>query len=118
MAYATRSEVLYEIREAVSDTDTVSPRWSNSDLYRYIQAGELAIVQIKPEAQYVERVKRVAVPLLTDASVNLSIEDIWADALVHYVASRVYTEDKDDTGNNQLAIIHKNEFNQRMGLVR
>jgi len=100
----TPDDFLADIRSVISDETSV--RWTDAVLRRYILDAELRIVRDHPESQYHTRMVNSVPVLLTSNTDSLTVGSSWRNALIHYVAFRVFSEDSEDAANAALAKTH------------
>ena len=109
----TPSDILTEIRDAISDTASV--RWTDALLRAFMFSAELEIVGRHPESQYIVRVANPAPALLTDNDQSFTLTDDCRQAMIHYVAYLALSGDSDDANNLNLAVVHKKQFLDSLG---
>jgi hypothetical protein len=100
----TPADLLTEIRSAISDETSV--RWTDAELRTYMLDAELRIVRDHPESQYYVRVANSVPLLLANNTDAFTISPSWRNAVIHYVAFRVFSEDSEDAANAGLAKTH------------
>ena len=100
----TPADILSDIRSAISDES--SGRWTDTVLRTYMLDAELRIVRDHPESQYHTRLANSVPALLTSNTDSLTVGASWRNAVIHFVAFRVFSEDGEDTANAALAKSH------------
>lgn len=100
----TPNDILSDIRSAISDESSV--RWTDAVLRRYMLDAELRIVRDHPESQYHTRLANSVPTLLANNTDSLTVGSSWRNAVIHFVAFRVFSEDSDDAANAALAKTH------------
>lgn len=109
----TPTDILTDIRYAISDETGV--RWLDAALRTYMYDAELKIVQRHPESQYHTKVAAISTPTsLSSNDSSFTIGVRWRNAMIHYVAFRVFSEDADDAANHKLAMEHFKLFEEAM----
>ena len=98
------SAIVTPVRQALNDASAV--RWTNAALFQYLYEGEKQIAGKHPESQYIVSVINPTPTLCTALTDTLTLETSWDTALVHYVCSRAFGEDADDSGNMKLSQQH------------
>jgi len=93
----TPADSIDDIRGAISDETSV--RWTDAVLRRYMLDAELRIVRDHPESQYHTRLSNSVPVLLANNTDSFTVGSSWRDAIVHYVAFRVFSEDNEDVQN-------------------
>ncbi len=97
----TPNDILSDIRSAISDESSV--RWADAVLRRYMLDAELRIVRDHPESQYHTRLANSVPVLLANNTDSLTVGPSWRNAVIHFVAFRVFSEDSEDAANAALA---------------
>lgn len=108
-------------RDILDDVYGNDYRWSTPKLVRYIYDGIRLLHSIRPESRYVGLVLTpLVVPTISeDATVEqivtyreaaLTIDDRWAESIVHYVVQKAFALDASDTVNAERSKYHQGEF--------
>jgi hypothetical protein len=104
----TPNDLITEIRSIVSDEASV--QWTDAELRTYMLDAELRIVRDHPESQYHTRLTNSVPTLLASNSDSFTIGPAWRNAIVHYVAFRLFLEGSEDTWNATNAKMHFDMF--------
>jgi len=100
----TPADLISDIRSVISDESSV--RWTDTVLRTYMLDAELRIVRDHPEAQYYTRLANSVPILLASNTDSFTVSPSWRNAIMHYVAFRVFSEDSEDVANAALAKTH------------
>lgn len=114
-------DVETRVRDILDDVYANDYRWATPKLVRYIYDGIRLLHSIRPESRYVGLVLTpLVVPtILDDATAEqivtyreaaLTIDDRWAESIVHYVVQKCFALDSSDTVNAERSKYHQGEF--------
>lgn len=104
----TVNDVLTIVRGQLRDPNEL--RWSDAQLYPYINVARAVLLADHPEGQYISK---VANTVLTDVSAltdDVAIGPEWLMGLAHLVTSYVLGEDSDDAANAALSKDHYQKY--------
>jgi len=104
----TGDEMIQRLRDQIKD-DPADPRWpSGTTVLRYMQDIIVAIAKDNPEALHVGDEIVTSYPSYTDTALELPITVPFQNRLLHLLAARILTEDREEAGNAVLGDYHIN----------